>query len=185
MYTDRSQRICGARHLLTLSCNDSWSSQTCFHRWHPCGSSFYYHIHLHPCSLLCGDFYLSDQLYTHTHKTHGYLYILRAKHMRPFLFCIHLRLGITKKKETTVVNKRASWGGWGGFSGIYLPLDGIFTSTHHRQSLDIGFHALESGFQLLELGFRIPIVSWIPVFRFSDFIVFSLFTYWLHWNFHL
>ena len=23
LYTDRSQRICGARHLLTLSCNDS------------------------------------------------------------------------------------------------------------------------------------------------------------------
>ena len=28
----------------------------------------------------------------------------------------------------------------------------------------------------MELGFRIPIVSWIPVFRFSDFIGF----YYLH-----
>ena len=44
---------------------------------------------------------------------------------------------------------------------MYLPLHGIFTSTHHRQSLDIGLHALNSGFQLLELGFLVS-GTWIP-----------------------
>ena len=104
--------------------------------------------------------------------------------MRPFLFCIHLRLGITKKKGNNS-RQQKSLVGWVGWGFLYLPTPTRYIYINSSQTVfrywiprievripvtGIGIPCqwnLDSGFQSL-LGFR-----------FSDFQI-LLFFHYLH-----